>query len=216
MIIAIDGPAGAGKTSVSREVARRLGMCMLDTGATYRTCALATVRAGKSPDDPDRVLDAVRRSSIRILDDGRGVSRMELDGLDVTDGLHTPEIDRAVTPVCQVPEVREMMVALQRDFASGHDTVCEGRDMGTVVFPDAEVKVWLTADDETRARRRAEQFGGQDVKGVLTDMRRRDKADAERDISPMVAAEDATVVDTTNLTFEESVDAICRLAESVR
>ena len=141
---------------------------------------------------------------------------MELDGKDVTDVLHTPEIDRAVIPVCQVPEVRERMVVLQREFASGHDTVCEGRDMGTVVFPGAEIKVWLTADDETRARRRAGQFDGQDVQTVLEDMRRRDKADAEREISPMVAADDAVTVDTTDMSFDEVVETICRMAEAVR
>ena len=212
MIITIDGPAGAGKSSVSRAVAKRLGICMLDTGATYRACALATVRAGNDPADAKAVLRAVRDASIRILDDGQGASRMELDGQDVTDALHTPEIDRAVTPVCQVPEIREAMVALQREFAEGHDMICEGRDMGTVVFPGAEVKVWLTASAEERARRRVDQFGGQGTDAVLADIRRRDKADAEREISPMVPAEDAVTVDTTGMGFDAVVDRICRLA----
>lgn len=215
MIIAIDGPAGAGKSSVARAVAERLGICMLDTGATYRACALATIRDGNNPSDDEATIRSLGKASIRIVDDGNGISRVELDGEDVTDLLHTPEIDSAVTPVCQVREVRDAMTALQRGFAAGHDVICEGRDMGTVVFPDAGLKVWLTASPEERARRRSAQFG-QDVHLVLEDILRRDRSDSEREIAPMVAAADAVTVDTTGMSFDEVVDAICGLAGGIR
>lgn len=214
MIVTIDGPAGSGKTSVSRSVAERLGMCVLDTGSMYRTCALATLRAGGDPASPCDVIKAVRGASIQVVDDGSGRSRMMLDGEDVTGVLHEPEIDLAVTPVCQVPEVRDMMVAMQREFASNHDTICEGRDMGTVVFPGAEVKIWLTADDRTRAMRRVGQFGNQDAESVLADIRRRDEADAGRSLSPMVAAADAVLIDTTDMSFQDVVDGICLIIGS--
>lgn len=213
MIVTIDGPAGAGKTSVSRAVAERLGMSVLDTGAMYRTCALATIRRGGSPDSPEDAVSALASSDIRVTSDGRGGTRMLLDGEDVTDSLHTPEIDAAVTPVCQVPRVREAMTALQRDFARKNGAVCEGRDMGTVVFPDAEAKVWLTAVPEERARRRAAQFG-EDYEQVLADIVRRDEADAGRGIAPMVKADDAVVVDTTDMTEGEAVNVICAIAAS--
>lgn len=214
MIVTVDGPAGAGKSSVSKAVAERFGLCMLDTGATYRTCALAVVLAGGDPRDRDSVLEILRQSVIRIADDGHGRSRMRLDGRDVTDILHTSEIDLAVTPVCQVPEVREAMVALQRGFADGHDTICEGRDMGTVVFPNANLKIWLTASAKERAHRRALQFGGQSVEDILADIERRDRADARRELSPMVAAEDAVTVNTTGVPFDDVVDTICHMVEA--
>lgn len=216
MIIAIDGPAGAGKSTVSKEVARRRSLSVLDTGAMYRACALATLMDGGDPESRRDAVTALHRHEIGVMEDGSGGTRTLIDGRDVTDKLHTEELDRAVTPVCQVREVRTAMVALQREFARGHGCVCEGRDMGTVVFPDADAKVWLTASAKERARRRVGQFGEQDGQGyeeVLADIQRRDEADAGRDISPMTKADDAVEVDTTGMSIEEVVERICKIVD---
>ena len=214
MIVTIDGPAGAGKSTVAREVARSRGMSVLDTGAMYRACALATVMDGGDPESRRDVVISLHRHEVGVTTDGRGGTRTTLDGRDVTDELHTTELDRAVTPVCQVREVRTAMVALQREFARENDCVCEGRDMGTVVFPDADAKVWLTASPEERARRRTAQFDGQGYEEVLADIKRRDEADAGRDISPMTKADDAVEVDTTDMGIEEVVARIDEIVDA--
>lgn len=205
MIVTIDGPAGAGKSSVAKAVARRHAMSVLDTGAMYRACALAVLEDGGDPNEHSDAIVALHHHDISVEPDGLGGTRTFLDGCDVTDELHTPELDQAVTPVCQVRAVRTAMTIRQRLFARRNDCVCEGRDMGTVVFPDADVKVWLTADAEERARRRVGQFGGRDYEDVLEDIRRRDDADAGRDLAPMAKAEDAITVDTTGMSFDEVV-----------
>ena len=187
MLVAIDGPAGAGKSTVARAVARALGFTYLDSGAMYRAVALAGDR------DP---------ASLDIGFDG---DRVLLDGEDVTDAIRTHEVSRAASERATDPAVRAAMVAKQRALIASGDWVAEGRDIGTVVAPDARVKVWLTADEAERARRR-----GQPVDEV----RERDTRDAGRDISPMLPAADAVEVDTTGLTIDEVVDRIVALVSA--
>jgi len=193
MVIAIDGPAGAGKSSVARAVAARLGFTYLDTGAMYRCVALALSRGADGDGDPAAVAAAL---SIELGE------RVTLDGEDVTDAIRTPEITAATSTVSADPGVRAAMVAKQRALLDHGDWVAEGRDIGTVVRPDAEVKVFLTAAPEERARRRARQAGREDVAAVLAEQQARDAQDAGREHAPLVAAADAVPVDTTGLDFD--------------
>jgi len=198
-IVAIDGPAGAGKSTVARQLARRLGFTIIDTGAIYRSVALAAQRAGVSWDDDPGLA--------RLLDAGLGLTfrgeRVLLRGEDVTEAIRTPEISRGASVVSARPVVRQKLLQLQRDLgrAAPRGAVLEGRDIGTVVFPDADVKFFLTASDEARAQRRhaelAEKGLSVPLPEVLADQRRRDKDDTERAIAPLRAAADAVVVDTT-------------------
>jgi CMP/dCMP kinase len=184
MLVAIDGPAGAGKSTVARAVARALRFTYLDSGAMYRAVALAGDR------DP-ATLD-IRFEGDRVL----------LDGEDVTEAIRTPQISRAASERATDPAVRAAMVAKQRALIARGDWVAEGRDIGTVVAPDADVKVWLTADEAERARRRGQP---------IDDVRERDARDAGREISPMLPAHDAIEVDTTGLTIDEVVERIVAL-----
>jgi cytidylate kinase len=184
MLVAIDGPAGAGKSTVARAVARALGYTYLDSGAMYRAVALASSR------DP---------ATLDIRFDG---DRVLVDGDDVTERIRAPEISRRASERATDPAVRAAMVAKQRALISSGDWVAEGRDIGTVVAPDAEVKVWLTADEAERARRRQEP---------VEDVRERDARDAGREYSPMLAAPDAVDVDTTGLSIDEVVARIVEL-----
>lgn len=225
MIVAIDGPSGSGKSSVARAVARRCGLTYLDTGAMYRSVALACLRRGVEPDDASGVAAVAAGARIEFspCDEGQ---RVLLDGDDVTGEIRTPEVERAVSPVSANPAVRETMVGLQRaaGAAAGAGIVAEGRDIGTVVFPDAEVKVFLSASPETRARRRAVQRGGGDLargrdvavdadaeRAILADLQRRDEYDSTREASPLRAAEDAVRIDSSDLTFDEVVGRVVDL-----
>lgn len=199
MVIAIDGPAGAGKSTVARAVAAALGFTYLDTGAMYRCVALAELRGAEHPE----------RAEISLGD------RVLLDGDDVTEAIRTPEVSERASQVAARPEVRRAMQERQRALLSDGDWVAEGRDIGTVVCPGAELKVFLTADDRERARRRAEQIGA-DIEEVLADQRVRDARDREREDSPLVAAGDAIEVDTTGLAIDAVVARIGELARSVR
>lgn len=199
MVIAIDGPAGAGKSTVARAVAAALGFTYLDTGAMYRCVALAELRGAEHPE----------RAEISLGE------RVLLDGDDVTEAIRTPEVSERASQVAARPEVRRAMQERQRALLGDGDWVAEGRDIGTVVCPGAELKVFLTADDRERARRRAEQIGA-DVEEVLADQRVRDARDREREDSPLVAAGDAIEVDTTGLSIDAVVGRIGELAQSVR
>jgi cytidylate kinase len=211
MIIAIDGPGGVGKSTVARGVARSLGLPYLDTGATYRCAALAALRAGADPHDAGRVFSAVARATITFRS-GRAI----LDGDDVTREIRSPEVTRAVTPVSAMAEVRHHCVSLQRQWVAGHGdrAVVEGRDIGTVVFPDASVKVFLTARPEIRAARRAgdAETTGQDVAAIAAALAHRDAADAGRDVAPMKPASDAVTIDTSELSIDEVIGRIVSLA----
>src|SRR3954471_22818493 len=193
MLIAIDGPAGAGKSTVARAVARALGWTYLDSGAMYRAVALAALRGAPSPERielGDRVLS---------------------DGEDVTDAIRTPEVTEKASEVAADPAVRERLVAMQRALIADGRYVAEGRDIGTVVAPDAEVKVFLTASPEERARRRAEQEG-RPVGDVLAEQRERDARDESREHSPLRAAADAVELDTTGLSVDDVVARIAGMA----
>lgn len=224
MIVAIDGPSGSGKSSVAREVARRCGLTYLDTGAMYRSVAHACLSRGVNPEDAPAVTEVARTVRIEFLpgDDGQ---RVLVDGEDATAQIRTPEVERAVSPVSANPAVRETMVAIQREFGTAGDVVAEGRDIGTVVFPGADVKVFLSASPEARARRRAVQrqggnlATGHDVavdaeaeRAILADLVRRDDYDSSREASPLRPAEDAHRIDSSELTFEQVVDAIIALS----
>lgn len=192
MLIAIDGPAGAGKSTVARAVARGLGWTYLDSGAMYRAAALAAVRGAPLP---------------RRIELGE---RVLADGEDVTAEIRTPEVTAKASEVAADPAVRERMVAMQRELIAGGDWVAEGRDIGTVVAPGAEVKVFLTASPEERARRRAEQEG-RPLDEVLADQRDRDARDESREHSPLRPADDAVELDTTGLSIDEVVARIAAL-----
>jgi len=213
-IVAIDGPAGAGKSTVARQLARRLGFTIIDTGAIYRSVALAAQRAGIAWED-DTGLS-------RLLDAGLGLTfqgeRVLLRGEDVTEAIRTPEISRGASVVSARPVVRQKLLQLQRDLgrAAPRGAVLEGRDIGTVVFPDADVKFFLTASDEARAQRRHAELNEKGLSvplpEVLSDQRRRDKDDTERAIAPLRAAADAVVVDTTGFDLEQVVERCFRVA----
>jgi len=221
VIIAIDGPAGSGKSSTALAVSRELGFLYLDTGAMYRAVGLAYKRSGrdKSPDQTLNLIpNLVENTSISLTpsDDG---CRVSLNDEDVTELLRTPEVSEAASVVAKVPAVREAMVRKQRELATVAverfgGAVLEGRDIGTVVFPNAELKIFLEADLEERARRRVLDFTDNVVTTteIREQMIRRDTADQTRDIAPLRVAHDAIRIDTTNLTFEQQVNQIVGLA----
>jgi len=222
MIIAIDGPAGSGKSSVAKAVAGRLGFYYLDTGAMYRAVALRALSRGISLSDEAGVAAIATSETIEFgHEPGDPLpSRVLIGGQDVTEAIRAPEVDDAVSPVARLKTLREAMVAQQRHLASASDIVVEGRDIGTVVFPDAELKVFLTASSAERARRRAAQQaqrgGPVDTGGVRDSIERRDAADSTRAHSPLTPAADAIELDTTDLTFDEVVSRIAQLAENAR
>ena len=206
MVIAIDGPAGAGKSSVARAVAAELGITYLDSGAMYRCVALAALERQLDLDDGDALGELARGLAIEF--DGRQVL---LGGVDVSAAIRAPGITAAASRVSVHPQVREAMVARQRALIEAGDFVAEGRDIGTVVSPDAPLKVFLTAADEERARRRAAETG-EDVESVLAAQRRRDGRDTEREHGALRAAKDAVELDTTGLSLEQVVARVVALA----
>ena len=214
-VIAIDGPAGAGKSTVARKLAQRLGLDYVDSGATYRAAALCVVERGIALDDERAVVEAIARASIRFTTDGKD-SRVLLDGKDVTARIRTPEVTLAAAKVSRLAAVRQKLVALQRGLAGRRGVVMEGRDIGTVVFPDSALKIFLKAGPEERARRRLDQEReeGRDTSLEQTayEIERRDQLDAERQISPLVPAADAYEIDSTYLTADQVVDRIMELA----
>lgn len=216
VVIAIDGPAGTGKSSVSRGLARALGARYLDTGAMYRIATLALLRAGVNLSDPESIAGASEVSMSVGFDPE--VETVLLDGEDVSAQIRGDEVTGAVSAVAAVPAVRARMVDLQRELAAGTDSVVvEGRDIGTVVLPEADVKIFLTASAETRARRRNDQNVAAglpgDYEAVLADVRRRDHLDSTREVSPLRPAEDALVVDTSEMTQSEVVEHLRELVE---
>jgi CMP/dCMP kinase len=217
VVVAIDGPAGTGKSSVSRGLARALGARYLDTGAMYRMVTLAVLRAGVDPTDADAVASIASTVQMSVSYDPGG-DRCYLAGEDVSSEIRGDEVTRAVSAVSSVPAVRTRLVGLQREMASGPgNVVVEGRDIGTVVLPDAPVKIFLTASAETRARRRNDQNVASglpdDYHGVLADVRRRDHLDSTRPVSPLRAASDAVIVDTSEMT---EAQVIAHLLELVK
>jgi cytidylate kinase len=212
-VIAIDGPSGAGKGTVARAVAAALGYRHIDTGAMYRAVAWRASQLGLDLDDGEAVLKVAQDAVIEV--DG---SRVVIDGTDVSEAIRTPEIDRATTPVARQPRVRAELVARQRALAAAGPVVMEGRDIGTVVFPDAQVKIYLDATPEERARRRAHDPAHtaattQALADIAQAMQRRDENDRTRQASPLCIASDATVIDTTGMAI---ADVVARVVAIVR
>jgi cytidylate kinase len=206
MVIAIDGPAGAGKSTVAKGVARALGFTYLDSGAMYRCVALAALRAGVDVDDAAAVGALARRTEISLAD-----GRVSLDGDAVTEAIRAPEVSAAASRVSVHPEVRQAMVEQQRALVAAGDYVAEGRDIGTVVSPDAALKVFLTANEEERARRRAHETG-ESVERVQTAVRARDARDERREHGALRPADDSVELDTTDLSAAEVVERVVELA----
>lgn len=213
--IAIDGPAGAGKSTVAKAVAKALGAVYLDTGAMYRTMGL--YMSDNDITGPERIASASAKPEVQVRFIG-DAQHMVLDGTDVTDRIHTPEASLMASKVSAVPAVRERMVALQREIAQGQSVVMDGRDIGTYVLPDATLKIYLTASCEVRAERRHRQLvaAGKDepYEKVLSEIVERDFNDAHRAVSPMRQADDAVRMDTSDMTEEQVVEAIVERAKA--
>lgn len=221
MIIAIDGPAGSGKSTTAREVARRLGFEHLDSGAFYRTLTYAALQAG-IPQEEWVTLQSADLDAFRIeARPGNGGFRFMMGGQDVGDAIRSAEVNVNVSHMAKVPAVRTWLLERQRAAADGVDLVSEGRDIGTVVFPHAELKIFLVADPRVRAERRLKEQGiaapaPAEIDAEVARLEERDRIDSERAVAPLRRADDAVDIDTTRLTFEEQVSRIVELARSRR
>ena len=215
MVIAIDGPGGVGKSTVARGVAAALGYEYLDTGSTYRAATLAVLQAGVDPEDADAVLDVARHCVIEYID-----GAIHLDGYPVPDAVRSPDVTAAVSMVSAYPEVRALVVEMQRDWVAscGGSAVVEGRDIGTVVFPEALVKVFLTARPEVRAARRSgdAEAAGKDVGVIAAELEQRDHHDSTREASPLQPADDAEIVDTSDLDAAGVISVVLELVAAAR
>lgn len=219
--VAIDGPSGAGKSTLARQAARELGFVYVDTGAIYRTVALYCHRTGIDPKDAAAVAAVLPGLQIELDYDANGEQRMILDGEDVSDQIRTPEISMLTSAVSAVPAVRDFLLEKQRELARVRDVIMDGRDIGTVVLPNATVKIYLTAAAQARAQRRCAELRakGMDVtyEEVLKDVQDRDYNDSHRSVAPLKQADDALLVDTTCLDLEESLDVLTRvIREGIR
>jgi cytidylate kinase len=215
VVIAVDGPGGVGKSTVAGRVAEALDLPHLDTGSTYRAAGLTALRSDAPLDDSDAVLDAVVGVDIAIVE---GI--VSIDGVDVTDDLRSDDVTKASSVVAAHPEVRERIVALQRAWVAkrGGSAVVEGRDIGTVVFPDASVKIYLTARPEIRVARRSgdAEAGDKSKDQIAAELAARDHADSSRKASPLRPAEDAEIIDTSELSIDEVVEQVLALVDAVR
>ncbi len=211
MVIAIDGPGGVGKSTVARAVAGALDLPYLDTGSYYRAATVAVLRAGSDPSDAETATAVVAAADLDFVS-----GRIHLDGVDVSAAVRSPEVTAAVSAVSAIPELRRIVVDRQRDWVRRHggNAVVEGRDIGTVVFPEAPLKVYLTASAQVRARRRAgdAEASHLDVAEIAADLHRRDEADSTRAASPLRPADDAVIVDTSSLGVGEVVAVVLDLA----
>lgn len=218
--IALDGPAGAGKSSIAKRAAKALGYIYVDTGALYRTIGLAAMRAGVEPQPSDEVDSLLSRITVSLEFNEQGEQVVLLDGEDVSSLIRTPEASMMASKISAVPSVRAYLLDLQRDMAKTHNVIMDGRDIGTVVLPDAKVKIFLTASPEARAERRYKELveKGTDTtyEEVLRDVKERDYNDSHRAIAPLKPAEDSILVDTTELDFEQSVEAIINVIKENR
>lgn len=210
--VTIDGPAGSGKSTIARQVAERLGFVYLDTGALYRAAAIAVDDAGVDPSDGDACAQVARHAGIELQ---RG--RVSIRGRDVTQAIRSHHISSLSSRIAVHPQVREALLSLQRSFREKSPLVAEGRDTGSVVFPDADAKIYIDASTEERARRRHEELAekGSDIsyEKVLEDLKERDQRDASRDIAPLVVPEHAVVVDTTHLKIDEVISQVMEVIQ---
>lgn len=217
--VAIDGPAGAGKSTIAKAAAQALGFVYVDTGAIYRTVGLAAKRSGYAGDDRNGVVGMLPSLDIdmRYVD---GIQRMFLNGEDVSEEIRTPEASVYASNVAAMPEVRSFLMEMQRRMARQYDVLMDGRDIGTVVLPDAQLKIFLTASARERARRRYAQLlekgTDQSFETVLAEIEERDKRDSERETAPLKQAEDAVLLDTSDLDCEQSIRAVIDLVNACR
>ena len=211
--IAIDGPAGAGKSTMARACAKALGYLYVDTGAIYRTVGLACEQAGADCSDTAAVQALLPELKIELAYDAAGEQRMLLNGEDVSDTIRLPEVSLLASHVSALPVVRAFLLDMQRDLARTHSAVMDGRDIGTVVLPDAGLKIFLSASAECRAQRRYRQLQEKGIEepyaDVLRELEQRDYDDTHRAVAPLKAAPDAVHIDTSDLTLDESIDAVC-------
>ncbi len=214
--IAIDGPGGAGKSTVAKAVAAKLGIVYVDTGALYRTVGYYVRQKNISPDDREGVAAILGEISVEIKY-ADGAQHVYLNGEDLGDKIRTPEMSMYASKVSAIPAVRAFLLDTQRDIAKKNSVIMDGRDIGTVILPNADVKIFLTASEECRAMRRYNELlaRGQGVKyeDVLAEMNQRDKQDSTRDVAPTAAADDAVLLDNTGMTFDQTVDAVIALAK---
>jgi len=217
-IVAIDGPAGAGKSTAARRTAESLGFVLVDTGALYRGVALIAKERGVDLGDSEGVAEVARSLDLRFLSAADQEPRLWIDGEDRSEAIRSPEISGSASVVSAHGAVRDALLDLQRRLGQAGGVVLEGRDIGTVVFPDAEVKIYLTASDEERARRRVDDLRTRgfeaDPEVVLREIRDRDRRDRERDVAPLRIADDAIVVDTSDLSFDEVVVRLVEIAQT--
>ena len=212
--IAIDGPAGAGKSTMARRAAAELGFVYVDTGAIYRTVGYAVSKRGISPEDTEKIDELLPRLRVKLAWKD-GVQHMYLDGADVSKKIRLPEVSSMASKVSAIPSVRAFLLDTQRNAAKTNNVIMDGRDIGTVVLPDADVKIYLTASAEVRAKRRflelQEQGGSDTYEEVLKDMIERDYRDMHRAVAPLKQADDAVLLDTSELSLEESIEAILNI-----
>lgn len=215
--IAIDGPAGAGKSTMARAVAKDLGYVYVDTGAIYRTVGYYIQMCGIGPRDVDGVTRLIDEVNVELQYPEDGLQHMILNGRDVTDEIRSPEMSEYASKLSTLAVVRDFLLDVQRDLARKHNVVMDGRDIGTVVLPKADVKIYLTASAEVRARRRLAEFRAKgqksDFETVLREIRQRDERDMNREIAPLKCAKDAVRLDTSELTIEQSVAAMKEIIE---
>lgn len=216
--IAIDGPAGAGKSTLARQLAHEIGFLYVDTGAIYRTVGYHMSLMGIGPKDTDGVTRLLDDVNLDIQYDESGLQRMILNGADVTNEIRTPEMSQVASLISAQKVVREFLLDVQRDMAKKNNVVMDGRDIGTVVLPHADVKIFLTADVAVRAQRRWEELKMKGTKTtqdkVLQEMIQRDRQDSTRAIAPLKRAEDAALLDTSDLNLEQSLQAMRKIVES--
>ncbi len=213
--VAIDGPSGAGKSTISRKAAELYGFIYVDTGAIYRTIGLASKLYGIDADNSAAVVEMLPKLSIKMMYNDAGEQRMYLDGNDVSRDIRLPEVSMLASKVSAIPEVRAFLVEMQRSMAREHDVIMDGRDIGTVILPDADLKIFLTADAEDRARRRYDELTAKGIEcsfdEVLADMIKRDEQDTARAAAPLKPADDAVLLDTSGNTLGQSIEAVCGL-----
>ena len=218
MQIAIDGPSGAGKSSVAKAIAAKMGLVYVDTGALYRTVGYYVRLQGVTKEDAEGIVACLPQIHIEVRYEN-GAQHVYLNGEDLGDRIREPEISMYASAVSAVPAVRAFLLDTQRDIAAKNSVVMDGRDIGTVILPNAEVKVFLTASDEARAKRRTLELEAKGMNAryedVLREMRERDHNDSHREIAPAVAAEDATLLDNSDMTIDETAEAIMEMARKV-
>lgn len=215
--IAIDGPSGAGKSSLARKLAERFSFIYVDTGAIYRTLALASIRTGADRKNENEVMALLPALDISMAYNAAGEQRMYLNGEDVSDLIRTPEVSAGASDVSSHGKVREYLLEMQRKIARGNNVIIDGRDIGTVVLPQAELKIFLTASSEARAERRMKELAqkGMNIpfEEVLRDIERRDRQDSERAAAPLKKAEDAVLVDTSETDFAQSLELLSKVVQ---